>query len=125
MRVRRGLAALAIALIVSVGVPAPHARAQGVAPAQSRGALLYDNHCIACHNTQMHWRDRRLAQDWNSLQALVRRWQATALLQWSEDDILEVTRYLNERIYRFVPPPRSVGSTGTGLLASLSSAQPP
>ena len=81
-----------------------------VASAQSRGELLYTTHCIACHTTQMHWRDNRLAKDWNGLAAQVRRWQGTALLNWSEPDILDVTRYLNESIYRFPPPPDSTGS---------------
>jgi mono/diheme cytochrome c family protein len=71
------------------------------AQAQSRGELLYSTHCIACHTTQMHWRDKKLATDWNSLKAQVRRWQAAAQLHWNEDDILAVTRHLNERIYRF------------------------
>lgn len=76
----------------------------GGAMAQSRGELLYTTHCIACHNTQVHWRDQRLASDWNSLKAQVQRWQGMALLDWPEDDIVEVTRHLNERIYRFAPP---------------------
>jgi mono/diheme cytochrome c family protein len=70
-------------------------------PAPSRGQLLYDNHCVACHNTQMHWRDKRQATDWASLKAQVRRWQAEARLGWSEDEIDDVARHLNDRIYRF------------------------
>ncbi|WP_236589641.1 c-type cytochrome [Ramlibacter aurantiacus] len=73
----------------------------------SRGELLYDNHCIECHSTQMHWRDQRLATDWSSLKAQVRRWQATAHLGWSEEDIDAVTRHLNETIYRYPPPRQS------------------
>lgn len=72
----------------------------------ARGALLYDNHCIACHNTQMHWRDQRLAKDWTSLRALVRRWQGAAQLNWSEEEVDDVSRHLNERIYRFEEPAR-------------------
>lgn len=72
----------------------------GTAPG-SRGQLLYANHCIACHNTQMHWRDGKLATDWASRKAQVRRWQGTAQLNWSEDDIDDVARYLNESFYRF------------------------
>ncbi len=44
--------------------------------APSRGELLYTTHCIACHDTQVHWRDGKLAHDWNSLKVQVRRWQA-------------------------------------------------
>lgn len=71
------------------------------AQAESRGELLYSTHCIACHTTQMHWRDQRLATDWASLKALVRRWQGVAQLGWNDDDIVEVARHLNDSIYRF------------------------
>ena len=75
------------------------------AGAQSRGELLYETHCIACHTTQVHWRDRRLATDWNSLQAQVARWQAAGSLNWSDEDIIAVTSHLNERFYGFKLPP--------------------
>jgi len=76
------------------------AHAQGAA-APTRGELLYTTHCIACHSTQMHWRDQRQAKDWESLKAQVRRWQATAGLQWSDADIAEVARHLNQTIYHY------------------------
>ncbi len=68
---------------------------------QSRGELLYATHCIACHTTELHWRDQRSARDWRGLKAQVRRWQDAASLAWDDRDILEVTRYLNESIYQF------------------------
>jgi len=71
------------------------------APDANRGELLYTTHCIACHSTQMHWRDKRLAVDWESLKAQVRRWQGNARLDWTEDDITDVTLYLNTSIYRY------------------------
>ena len=70
--------------------------------AQSRGQLLYSTHCISCHTSELHWRDKKVATDWKSLRFQVRRWQGNAGLGWSEDDIQEVTRYLNESIYRYV-----------------------
>ena len=69
--------------------------------AQSRGELLYTTHCVFCHSTQMHWRDKRKATDWPSLKSEVRRWQGAASLGWSDSDILDVSRYLNESIYHF------------------------
>jgi hypothetical protein len=78
----------------------------------TRGKLLYDTHCIACHNTQIHWLDQKIASDWTKLVAEVRRWQALALLQWSEDDILEVARHLNATIYRH--------PQGSGVVSQLS-----
>jgi hypothetical protein len=89
------------------------------AQAQSRGELLYATHCITCHGTQMHWRDKKLATDWATLEAQVRRWQGEALLGWSEDDILAVTRHLNQIFYRFVEARRS-GARPHGDLFSVS-----
>ena len=69
--------------------------AQG-AGAQTRGQLLYDAHCIACHG------DQRIARDWDGLRQQVRRWQAADALEWNDTDIDEVARYLNAQYYQFV-----------------------
>jgi mono/diheme cytochrome c family protein len=84
------------------------------AAAQTRGELLYATHCVACHNEQMHWRDKKQAVDWASLKAQVELWQATGMLSWNQDDVLQVTRHLNDTYYRFDAPPAS----GAGPTAS-------
>jgi mono/diheme cytochrome c family protein len=71
----------------------------------SRGELLYSNHCIECHTSKMHWRERSQARDWPSLRAQVTRWQAQAGLQWSDEDVDEVARYLDKTYYHFKPAP--------------------
>lgn len=73
------------------------------ASAQNRGELLYSTHCGACHTAQMHWRASKAVTDWTSLRAEVRKWQLAASLAWSEDDVLDVARYLNDSIYHFEP----------------------
>jgi mono/diheme cytochrome c family protein len=80
------------------------------AKAQTRGELLYSTHCVACHTTQIHWRDQKLATDWGSLLMQVRRWQASNSLGWNEDDIIQVARHLNESIYRFPRPQALMGA---------------
>ncbi|KQT10847.1 hypothetical protein [Ramlibacter sp. Leaf400] len=75
----------------------------------TRGAMLYENHCGACHSEQMHWRAQRRAQDWNSLRALVLQWQGEARLGWNGEDIDAVARHLNDTIYRFPAPQRVAG----------------
>jgi len=72
--------------------------------AVSRGELLYSTHCIACHTAEVHWRDKKLAKDWISLNSQVRRWQQNAQLKWSDDDIAEAARYLNASYYHFSEP---------------------
>lgn len=89
----------AIAVLISVGAVAPEVRAE------SRGELLYSTHCVACHTTEVHWRDKKLATNWPSLQAQVQRWQGVAKLKWNDADILDVTRFLNESFYHFAQTP--------------------
>ena len=67
----------------------------------SRGELLYTTYCIACHNEQIHWRDKKVARNWSSLKAQVNHWQGLAQLAWSDSDIVEVARYLNARHYHY------------------------
>jgi mono/diheme cytochrome c family protein len=70
----------------------------------TRGELLYTTHCLACHNTQVHWRDKKLVTDWKSLQSEVRRWQTFSGLGWGDDDIMKVARYLNTLYYHYPTP---------------------
>ncbi len=68
---------------------------------EARGELLYSTHCNACHTSKVHWRENKLATGWRSLKAQVRRWQANTDLGWSEEEITDVTRYLNATYYHF------------------------
>lgn len=90
-----------------VGLLAASAPAQTpIAPGSpTRGRLLYETHCIGCHNSQMHWRDQRIVKNWDGLVREVERWQARANLAWSPEDVLDVARHLNEIVYRVEPPP--------------------
>lgn len=101
---RLAVTALAAAAALAAAQPAPP-------PAPSRGQLLYATHCIECHDAQVHWRSRQRARNWGTLRVEVARWQASASLGWSDADIDEVTRYLNDTIYRFAQPqPRAAFS---------------
>ena len=95
-------AACLSAASLSVAQPRP-------AASPSRGELLYATHCIACHTTQIHWRQQKLATDWASLEAQVRRWAGNTGLGWSNEEIADVARYLNSVHYRFAAP------SGTGF----------
>lgn len=96
----RTLATL-IATVSTLLGGAVHAQA---AQATTRGAMLYENHCNACHSEQMHWRAKRIVGDWNSLREQVRQWQGRERLGWSEEDIDAVSRHLNDTVYRFPVP---------------------
>ena len=70
----------------------------------TRGEMLYSTHCIACHSTQIHWREKKLATDWASLQSEVQHWQGFTELGWDKKDIEEVARYLNAIYYHYPMP---------------------
>ena len=81
----------------------PDADAQPMRDA-TRGELLYSTHCIACHNDQVYWRDKKVVTDWTSLQSEVRHWQGLSGLGWADDDVAEVARYLNALHYHYSTP---------------------
>jgi len=74
-----------------------------------RGELLYATHCIGCHSTQLHWRDKRAAKNWDELRSEVERWQKNAGLGWRDEDVSDVARYLNTLYYHFSEP-RAAGT---------------
>ena len=97
-------------LVLALTAAAPLSAQLPATPTPSGGALLYQTHCIGCHDKQVHWRDARLATDWKSLAVQVRRWRTNTGLQWSEQEVDEVVRYLNQTIYKFPDEaPRQVG----------------
>jgi mono/diheme cytochrome c family protein len=103
-----GTVTIAALFLSQVALAQPQAPAQS----QSRGEMLYSTHCIACHTTEIHWRDKSLVTDWNSLKGQVKRWQGVASLGWSEADMLEVARYLNQLHYQFAPATIPIASAG-------------
>jgi len=98
---RRAPIAGAIVWLAIAGACLGNRDAAAAEPDLSRGRLLYETHCIGCHDKQVHWREGRLAHDWPTLAAQVRRWQTNTGLGWSQDEIDDVARYLNTTIYRF------------------------
>jgi mono/diheme cytochrome c family protein len=94
-----GMTQLAFALCLLWSM---HAWAQDpVNHQESRGDMLYSTQCSACHSAKIHWRDQKLVTDWNSLRFQVRRWQASIGLNWSDEEIADVARYLDAAYYHF------------------------
>jgi mono/diheme cytochrome c family protein len=103
--------AAAFAAGLGAGIPLP-AVAGGAAPgmatvplpsaqADDRGRALYEARCIACHDRSVHQRSARAATDFAGVRAAVARWDRETGALWRPDEIDAVTRYLNERYYRF------------------------
>lgn len=69
---------------------------------ESRGELLYTTHCNSCHTSKIHWREQKLASDWNSLVVQVRRWQGISGLNWNDEEVADVANYLNAVFYKYI-----------------------
>jgi mono/diheme cytochrome c family protein len=105
----RALAPLAAAATLAVALAAPAVLSQdGDA---TRGQLLYDNHCQACHTSQAHVRANRKARTIADIRGFARRWQAVLGLGWSESDVNDVATWL---FLRFYDPDRPKARKGTG-----------
>ena len=68
---------------------------------ESRGRLLYENHCASCHDKRLHERDQRLSENLGELQREVERWQQNQGLHWGREEIADVVDYLTASQYRF------------------------
>jgi len=64
-----------------------------------RGRLLYENYCYHCHMTEIHFRVNSRIETWERLQETVRIWQEEMRLGWRDEDILDVSRFLDARFY--------------------------
>jgi mono/diheme cytochrome c family protein len=80
-------------------------------PGMSQGELLYTTHCVGCHTTEVHWREKKIAKDWRTLVGEVRRWQTNIKLSWGDEEIGAVAHYLNGAFYHFQEPEeKKIGS---------------
>lgn len=78
--------------------PAPQAV---VAPPGPRGQQLYENHCMGCHESVAQIRGVQEARSYEALHERVAHWARYMKLPWSEEEVGDVTRYLEGAYYRF------------------------
>ena len=77
------------------------ASAQVSAADAQRGEALYQNHCMTCHTSQAHIREKRKADSPEALREWVARWQRSESLGWADSDIEDVAAFLDARYYKF------------------------
>ncbi len=73
-------------------------------PLVSRGRMLYENHCTACHESVVLIREHRAVKDMAGLHATVARWAKEAKAPWGAGEIDAVVEYLNQNYYHFPEP---------------------
>ena len=69
-----------------------------------RGRLLYENHCLACHESQVYIREKRRTRSVEEIHRWVVRWSSELQLGWDAGEVNDVADYLNFRFYKFGLP---------------------
>jgi mono/diheme cytochrome c family protein len=62
---------------------------------------LYDQHCIACHGPEIYTRAERKVTSLTGLERQVQRCELALGLKWFDEDIADMTEFLNEHYYHF------------------------
>lgn len=70
-------------------------------PVASKGQLLYENHCLTCHESNIHIREKNKAKTIDDVRAWVVKWQTHEKLGWDRTAINAVTDYLILQYYKF------------------------
>ncbi len=65
------------------------------------GKELQQKHCMSCHDDSMYTRENRFIKDAQGLRKQVQRCESTLGLTWFDQDVDDVTAYLNKQFYKF------------------------
>jgi mono/diheme cytochrome c family protein len=71
----------------------------------ARGAALYESRCGSCHSESVHGRSKRVATDFGDVRRWVSRWNDNLALRWGDEEIDDVSVYLNNTYYKYPCPP--------------------
>ncbi len=74
----------------------------------ARGKTLHEEHCVSCHASltggnadSLYTRTDRRVTTLEGLQKQVRRCELTLGLRWFDEDVNDVTSFLNQNFYHF------------------------
>ena len=98
MTARRNRIVPALALPLLLGI-LPAAAEETAADAHA----LHEQNCVKCHGTDIYTRADRKVTSYDGLGRQVRRCETALGLRWFDEDIADMTAYLNQNFYRFMP----------------------
>jgi hypothetical protein len=91
--------AAALALPLLLGISAAARAGDEAADAHA----MHEQNCVKCHGTEIYTRPDRKVTSYEGLGRQVRRCETALGLRWFDEDITEVTSYLNREYYRLMP----------------------
>lgn len=65
------------------------------------GKALVEQHCQACHHSEVYSRPDRIVHDLAGLRGRVRYCEISQNQQWTDSEIEDVVAYLNKAYYHF------------------------
>jgi len=65
------------------------------------GKLLHDENCLRCHNESKYTRKDRMIKNFQQLRERIKNCELMAELTWFDEEIDDVTAYLNNQFYHF------------------------
>jgi hypothetical protein len=70
-------------------------------PVPPRGQLLYENHCMSCHESVVHIRTDKRTRSLPELRTRVLQWAEYLKLHWGSEELEDVVSYLDSEYYKF------------------------
>lgn len=64
---------------------------------------LYEENCVKCHGSEVYTRSDRKVTTLDGLERQVQRCELALGLRWFDEEIADMTRFLNEKYYNFAP----------------------
>jgi mono/diheme cytochrome c family protein len=66
------------------------------------GKILHNENCVRCHNESQYTRENRIVNNLDELRTRISDCEIMAELTWFDEEIDDVTAYLNNAFYHFV-----------------------
>ncbi|ALG69503.2 hypothetical protein [Beggiatoa leptomitoformis] len=95
------------AFAIEPAQPAP-TKTETIQTAFPEGKKLHDAHCVKCHQSMtfekpddIYSRPERIIKQYDSLKTQVQRCVTNTDLMWFEEEVDNVSHYLNEQYYHF------------------------
>ena len=65
------------------------------------GKSLHDKNCLRCHDESKYTRQDRMIKNFQQLHERIKQCELMAELTWFDEEIDDVTAYLNNQFYHF------------------------
>lgn len=65
------------------------------------GKALHNENCLRCHNESKYTRKNRIVNSFDELRERISQCELSAELTWFDEEIDDVTAYLNNAFYHF------------------------